>query len=100
MGGLGTGFSRVQYGGVGPFPGTATSLRVVGGRGPSSEGRLVGRPGRRRPGVARAATTATATTAGEAAAATEATTALTTRGTGDLRGGVAEGRADLVDLEL
>src|SRR3954470_23924732 len=33
-------------------------------------------------------------------AATEATAALTTRGTGDLRGGVAEGRADLVDLEL
>src|SRR4051812_4085544 len=65
-----------------------------------SEGRFVGRPGRRRPGVARAAAT-TATTAGEAAAAaTEATAALTTRGTGDLRGGVAEGRADLVDLEL
>src|SRR3954469_1457065 len=68
-----------------------------------SEGRFVGRPGRRRPGIARAtaATAATATTAGEATtAATEATTALTTRGTGDLRGGVAEGRADLVDLEL
>src|SRR3954471_2607253 len=59
-----------------------------------SEGRFVGRPGRRRPGVARAAATTAATT-GEATAA-----ALTTRGTGDLRGGVAEGRADLVDLEL
>src|SRR3954451_13185815 len=59
-----------------------------------SEGRFVGRPGRRRPGVARAAATTAATT-GEATAA-----ALTTRGTGDLRGGVAEGRADLIDLEL
>src|SRR4051794_12941825 len=65
------------------------------------EGRFVGRPGRRRPGAARAAAAApAAAAAGEATAATEATAALTTRGTGDLRGGVAEGRADLVDLEL
>src|SRR3954466_637986 len=62
-----------------------------------SEGRFVGRPGRRRPGGARAAATTGEATA---AATTETAAALTTRGTGDLRGGVAEGRADLVDLEL
>src|SRR3954463_4758881 len=62
-----------------------------------SEGRFVGRPGGRRPGVARAAATTGEATA---AATTETAAALTTRGTGDLRGGVAEGRADLVDLEL
>src|SRR3954454_782880 len=86
-----------------PLQGPASGGARRGGAAGSfcSEGRFVGRPGRRRPGVARAtATTAGATTAGEATAATEATAALTTRGTGDLRGGVAEGRADLVDLEL
>src|SRR3954453_8744551 len=78
-GGLGTGFSRDQYGEE------------------ELEGRFVGGRRRGRPGVAR-------TAAGEAAAtatATEPTTAaLAARSAGDLGRGVPQGGADLVDLEL
>src|SRR5829696_6646241 len=72
-------------------------------RNEGSEGRLVGGAGRRRPGVARTAATTAAAGAAEAAAtaATEAAAAtLTAGGLGDLRGGVAQRGADLVDLQL
>src|SRR3954462_14997090 len=86
-------------------PGRGGPRRAGGGGGGSRvlrllEGRFVGRPGRRRPGVVRAAAASAASAGAATAAATEAAAALTARGTGDLRGGVAERRADLVDLEL
>src|SRR4051812_1456748 len=83
MGGLGTGFSRYV---------------LVQERG--SEGRFVGRPGGSRPGVARSAATTGGAEAASAAATGEAAATFTARGLGDLRGGVAQRGADLVDLQL
>src|SRR3954447_24711809 len=75
-------------------------LQVRLGSGKESEGRLVGRAGGSRPGVARSAATTGGAEAASAAAATEAAAALTAGGLGDLRGGVAQRGADLVDLQL
>src|SRR4051812_14840805 len=83
MGGLGTGFSRYV---------------LVQERG--SEGRFVGRPGGSRPGVARSAATTGGAEAASAAATGEAAATLAAGGLGDLRRGVAERGADLVDLQL
>src|SRR6478609_2827519 len=82
--------------------GTAISRERERFRGRGSEGRFVGGPGGRRPGVARAAATAAggAEATAATAAATEAAATLTAGGLGDLRGGVAERGADLVDLQL
>src|SRR5688500_18274618 len=78
-------------------------LQVQNGSGKrGSEGRFVGRAGGRRPGVAAPAAATGATGGAEAAsaAATEAAATLTAGGLGDLRGGVAQRGADLVDLQL
>src|SRR3954464_12028986 len=83
-----------------PRRGPRRAERGVGGEGVLSEGRLVGRPGGRRP---RGATTAPAPGPPEAAAPTaaaEAAATLTARGAGDLGRGVPERGADLVDLQL
>src|SRR3954469_24993288 len=75
-------------------------LQVRLGSGKESEGRFVGRAGGSRPGVARSAATTGGAEAASAAPTGEAAASLTARGLRDLRGGVAQRGADLVDLQL